>query len=115
MGGRLNIHRFVELTSTNPAKLYGLFPRKGTIAPGSDADLLIWDRDRGFTLTNDLLHHNVDYTPYEGMHLQAWPAQVISRGELIVENSVCTAEPGRGEFLPSQRFEVLKNREGELV
>ncbi len=115
MGGRINIHRFVELTSTNPAKLYGLFPRKGTIAPGSDADLLIWDRDREFTLNNEMLHHNVDYTPYEGMHLRAWPAQVISRGEVIVEDSECKAAPGRGEFLPSQRFEVLKNREGELV
>jgi len=115
LGGRINIHRFVELTATNPAKLYGLFPRKGTIAPGSDADLVIWDSDRDFVLTNSLLHHNVDYTPYEGMPLRAWPATVISRGEVIVEDAQCTAAPGRGEFLPSARIEVLKNREGELV
>lgn len=115
MEGRLDIHRFVELTSTNPAKLYGLFPRKGTIAPGSDADLVIWDQERDFTLTNDMLHHNVDYTPYEGMQLKAWPAMVISRGEVIVEDADCIAAPGRGEFLPSARFEVLKNREGEII
>ncbi|MEE4279962.1 MAG: dihydropyrimidinase [Halieaceae bacterium] len=115
MGGRINIHRFVELTATNPAKLYGLFPRKGTIAPGSDADLVIWDQEREFTLSNDMLHHNVDYTPYEGMRLRAWPHQVISRGELIVDGAQCLADAGRGEFLPSARFEVLKNREGELV
>ena len=63
----------MELTSTNPAKLYGLFPRKGTIAPGADADLVIWNTERSFTLGNDMLHHNVDYTPYEGMQLNAWP------------------------------------------
>jgi dihydropyrimidinase len=115
MGGRINVHKFVELTSTNPAKLYGLFPRKGTIAPGSDADLVIWGQDREFTLNNEMLHHNVDYTPYEGMQLRAWPEQVISRGELIVDKGECHAGAGRGEFLPSARFEVLKNREGELV
>lgn len=115
MEERIDIHRFVELTATNPAKLYGLFPRKGTIAPGSDADLVVWDQDKHFTLTNDMLHHNVDYTPYEGMDLRAWPATVISRGEVIVENSECVAAPGRGEFLPSARFKVRKNRQGEIV
>ena len=115
MGERIDIHRFVELTSTNPAKLYGLFPRKGTIAPGSDADLVIWDREHQFTLTNDRLHHNVDYTPYEGMTLSAWPAVVVSRGEVIVEGGECMATPGRGEFLPSARIKVLKNRQGEII
>ena len=67
LGGRITLNRFVELTSTNPAKAYGLHPRKGTIAIGSDADLVIWD-EREFVLRNADLHHQVDYTPYEGMH-----------------------------------------------
>ena len=73
LGGRITPQKFVELTATNPAKAYGLHPRKGTIAIGSDADLVIWD-ERDFVLTNAQLHHEVDYTPYEGMRLSAWPA-----------------------------------------
>ena len=62
-----------------------------------------------------MLHHNVDYTPYEGMKLRAWPATVISRGDVIVEDGECNAPAGRGEFLPSARFKVLKNRQGEII
>lgn len=103
MTGRIDVQRFVALTATNAAKLYGLFPRKGCIAVGSDADLVIWDQDRRFTLRNDMLHHNVDYTPYEGMALDAWPAFTISRGEVVWqgrpgEGQVLDA-PGRGQFL----------------
>jgi dihydropyrimidinase len=68
---RIDIKTFVALTATNPAKLYGLYPRKGTIAIGSDADVVIWKTDQSITLTNEHLHHNVDYTPYAGMTLQA--------------------------------------------
>jgi dihydropyrimidinase len=112
---RIDIHKFVALTSTNPAKLYGLYPRKGTIAPGADADLVIWDTEREFTLTNGMLHHNVDYTPYEGMSLSAWPHTVISRGEVIVQDGNCEAVAGRGEFLPSARFRIVESRRGEVV
>lgn len=115
MTGRIDIHRFVELTATNPAKLYGLFPRKGTIAPGADADLVIWNTERRFTLGNDMLHHNVDYTPYEGMSLNAWPELVISRGEVIIEDGQYHGTPGRGEFLPSSRFPIPDSRTGETV
>lgn len=115
MTGRIDIHRFVELTATNPAKLYGLFPRKGTIAPGADADLVIWNTERRFTLGNDMLHHNVDYTPYEGMSLNAWPELVISRGEVIIKDGRCHGTPGRGEFLPSSRFPIPESRTGETV
>ncbi len=101
MKGRIDVHTFVSVTSTGPAQMYGLFPRKGTIAPGSDADLVIWDTETEFTLTNERLHHNVDYTPYEGMELQAWPATVLSRGRVVAENGECMAQPGDGEFLPS--------------
>ena len=98
--GRIDAHTFVSVTSTGPAQMYGLFPRKGTIAPGSDADLVIWDTETEFILTNDRLHHNVDYTPYEGIKLQAWPATVLSRGRVVAENGECLATLGDGEFLP---------------
>jgi dihydropyrimidinase len=97
--GRIDVTTFVALTATNAAKLYGLYPRKGTIAVGSDADLVIWDKDREVAITNDLLHHNCDYTPYEGMQVRGWPAVVMSRGEVVVEEGKLQVEPGRGEFL----------------
>jgi dihydropyrimidinase len=97
--GRIDVTTFVALTATNAAKLYGLYPRKGTIAVGSDADLVIWDKDREVVITNDLLHHNCDYTPYEGMQVRGWPAVVMSRGEVVVEEGKLQVEPGRGEFL----------------
>lgn len=100
---RIDINTFVALTATNPAKLYGLYPRKGTIAIGSDADVVIWKTDQSITLTNDHLHHNVDYTPYAGMPLQAWPEVVLSRGEVVYQQGQLTAAPGRGQFLPCDR------------
>lgn len=98
LGGRITLNRFVELTATNPAKAYGLHPRKGTIAVGSDADLVIWD-ERQFTLTNKLLHHNVDYTPYEGMTLKAWPAITVTQGEVVWDEKGFHPRQGRGQFL----------------
>jgi len=89
----------VALSATNAAKIYGLYPKKGTIAVGSDADLVIWDKDREVIITNELLHHNCDYTPYEGMAVRGWPAVVLSRGEVVVEEGKLLAEPGRGEFI----------------
>jgi dihydropyrimidinase len=97
--GRIDVTTFVALTATNAARLYGLHPRKGTIAVGTDADLVIWDKDREVVITNDLLHHNCDYTPYEGMQVRGWPAVVMSRGEVVVEEGKLQVEPGRGEFL----------------
>lgn len=96
--GRITPQKFVELTATNPAKTYGLHPRKGTIAIGSDADLVIWD-EREFTLRNEHLHHAVDYTPYEGMRLSAWPGLTLARGEVVWNGQDLTAETGRGQFL----------------
>jgi dihydropyrimidinase len=98
LGGRITLNRFVELTSTNPAKAYGLHPRKGTIAIGSDADLVIWD-ERDFVLRNAELHHNVDYTPYEGKTLRAWPGLTIACGEVVWDGQF-HARAGRGRFLP---------------
>ena len=97
--GRIDLQRFVALTATHPAKLYGLYPKKGTIAPGSDADLTIWDPQWEVTVTNALLHHNVDYTPYEGMRLKGWPKLTLSRGEVVCEEGRPAAARGRGKFL----------------
>ena len=97
LSGRMTLNRFVELTSTNPAKAYGLHPRKGTIAIGSDADLVIWE-EREFVLSNSHLHHNVDYTPYEGQRMRAWPAITIASGEVVWDGEF-HPRPGRGRFL----------------
>jgi dihydropyrimidinase len=101
LGGRITLSKFVELTATNPAKAYGLHPRKGTLAIGSDADLVIWD-EGDFTLTNQRLHHNVDYTPYEGMKLRAWPGLTLAGGEVVWDGAQFHPRSGRGRFLPCQ-------------
>ena len=101
--GRIDLPTFVALAATNAAKLYGLYPRKGTIAVGSDADLAIWNKDREVVITNEILHHNCDYTPYEGMRVRGWPEVVISRGEVVVEEGKLLAQPGRGQFLRCDR------------
>jgi dihydropyrimidinase len=101
--GRIDLNRFVDLTATTPAKIYGLYPRKGTIAVGADADIAIWDPDKRVTIANSLLHHAVDYTPYEGMAVKGWPVRVLSRGETVFFDGHLFAEPGRGCFLACGR------------
>ena len=96
----LRIHQFVALTATNAARIYGLLPRKGTIAVGSDADIAIWDPEKEVTVTWDLLHDNVGYTPYEGRKITGWPVTVLSRGRVAVENGELKVERGSGKFLP---------------
>ena len=108
--GRLDINSFVALTSTNVAKIYGLYPRKGTIAVGADADLVVWDDQRKFKIDNALLHHNVDYTPYEGIEMSAWPEITISRGEVVWSRPEVKAAPGRGRFLRCERPALAKPR-----
>jgi dihydropyrimidinase len=107
--GRITLQKFVELTATNPARAYGLHPRKGTIAVGSDADLVIWD-ERDVTIDNRKLHHAVDYTPYEGMSLKAWPGMTLSRGEVVWDGQRFTGEAGRGRFLPCGAPSLLPRR-----
>jgi len=96
------------LTATNHAKLYGLYPRKGTIAVGSDADLAIWDPEREIEITAGMLHDNVGYTPYEGRRLRGWPVTVLSRGRIIVEDGKLGAPRGSGVFLPCALSEAAK-------
>jgi dihydropyrimidinase len=98
--GRLSLHQFVELTSYRPARLYGLYPRKGTIAIGSDADIVLWNPEQQVRISNAQLHHAVDYTPYEGLHVTGWPMHCYSRGELLVKNGkYLDSKAGRGMFL----------------
>ena len=103
MKGRIDLPRFAALTATNHAKLYGLYPRKGTIAIGSDADLTLWDPRETRTIRNDALHHGADYTPYEGMQVQGWPVTVILRGEIAVDHGQLRLRPGAGRYLARQR------------
>jgi dihydropyrimidinase len=101
--GRLSPQRFVELTATAPARAYGLYPRKGTIAIGADADLVVWDRfepGQERVIRNQDLHHAVDYTPYEGLLVRAWPALTLSRGEVVWDGTAPQGAVGRGQFLP---------------
>jgi dihydropyrimidinase len=97
--GRISLNRFVELTSTSPAKIFGLFPRKGTIAPGSDADIIIFDPNRTQRLSVKTLHMKVDYNPYEGREVTGVTDTVISRGKVIVDGDTFTGRAGAGSFL----------------
>src|SRR5579862_3014675 len=106
--GRIDINRFVALTATNAAKIYGLYPRKGTIAVGSDADIAIWDPTRQTIVSAANIHDNVGYTPYEGMQLTGWPVTVLSRGRIVVDEGKLIAERGSGVFLPCALSDAAK-------
>jgi dihydropyrimidinase len=97
--GHISLNRFVELTSTSPAKIFGLFPRKGTIAPGSDADIVVFDPNRTITLSYRTLHMNVDYNPYEGRQVTGATDTVLSRGRVIIEDGTFVGRRGAGSFL----------------
>ena len=112
--GRLDLNAFVALTATNHAKLYGLYPRKGTIAVGSDADIAIWDPERETAITAGILHDNVGYTPYEGRRLRGWPVTVISRGRVVIENGKLAATRGGGSFLPCALSDAAKPRGAQV-
>ncbi|MGH6719383.1 MAG: amidohydrolase family protein, partial [Alphaproteobacteria bacterium] len=101
--GRITLEQFVALGATNPARIYGLYPRKGTIAVGADADLVIWDTEREVTITNAMLHHATDYTAYKGMKVKGWPIVTLSRGEVVWRDGEVLGRPGRGRFLPCDR------------
>jgi dihydropyrimidinase len=110
--GRIGYNRFVELVSTNVAKFFGLYPRKGTIAPGSDADIVVWDPEKRLTLSAKTHHSNVDYNLFEGTEVVGAPEVVLVRGQVIVENDELVAQPGAGQFVKRARFgeELTKAR-----
>ena len=97
--GRLSLNQFVAITSTAAARRFGLYPQKGAILPGADADLVLFDPQREVTITAEALHQNCDYTPYEGFHVKGWPRTVLSRGEVIVRDGEFIGVKGRGRFL----------------
>ncbi|MBA4406925.1 dihydropyrimidinase [bacterium] len=97
--GRITLNRWVEITSTAPAKMFGMFPRKGTIAPGSDADIVIWDPEKEYTISAKTHHMAVDYSMYEGKKVKGNTDIVISRGEVIMKNEKFSGKPGRGNFV----------------
>jgi dihydropyrimidinase len=97
--GRISANRFVEITSASPAKIFGLFPRKGTIAPGSDADVVIFDPEKKVTLSAKTLHMKVDYNPYEGRQVTGAAETVLSRGRVVVQGGKFVGRPGAGSFL----------------
>lgn len=97
--GRISLERFVALTSTNPAKLYGLYPRKGSIMVGGDADLVLWDAGRETVITQQKLHHGADYTPFEGLAVKGWPVMTLLRGQVVAEDGDVRGAMGRGEYI----------------
>jgi dihydropyrimidinase len=104
VGRRISVNRFVELTSTAAAKLFGLFPRKGTIAVGSDADIVIFDPNQEQTISAATHHMNVDYSCYEGMKVTGVTKTVLSRGKVVIENGQFQGRAGDGQFLRRSTF-----------
>jgi dihydropyrimidinase len=101
--GRISLSRFVELTATNAAKLFGMYPQKGTIAVGSDADLVIWDPQARQTIDGATMFSKAAYSPYDGWDVTGWPICTISRGEVVFENGLVSARPGRGRWVRRNR------------
>jgi dihydropyrimidinase len=97
--GRISLNRFVELTSTSPAKIFGLFPKKGTIAPGSDADIVIFDPQKAWRISKKTTHMNVDYNPYEGREVTGATETVIARGRVIIDKGKFVGKAGAGSFV----------------
>jgi len=98
MKGRIDLSRFVALTSTNHAKTYGLYPQKGTISIGSDADIAIWDPSVKRTIRHAELHDGADYSPYEGIEVTGWPTTVILRGSVMVSDGELVGKKGDGQY-----------------
>lgn len=120
---RISLPRFVELTSTNPAKLYGLGDRKGSLLPGFDADLVIWHPEevgqngeaRRFRITNEMLHHRIDYTPFEGIEVRNWPRWVFLRGKLSwdMDGEGVVGTSSDGQFLRREKSSILTGQMGQ--
>jgi dihydropyrimidinase len=104
--GRISLNRFVALTATNHARTYGLYPRKGTIAIGSDADIAIWNPSKQVTISHSLLHDGCDYTPYEGLQVTGWPITTIVRGKIVVNDGALVGQKSHGQYLERERSQL---------
>ena len=102
--GRMSLQRFADVCAANPARLFGLYPQKGAIAVGSDADLVIYDPHRQVTLSAESLHQRVDYCPYEGHVVRGYPRTVLLRGKVIVADGQFVGAAGQGKFVPGRPF-----------
>jgi dihydropyrimidinase len=105
--GKITPHQFVAYNSTNPAKIFGLYPRKGALQVGSDADIVIWDPEKKVTYGVAVAHHRTDYNLYEGWELTGMPEKVFLRGKLIVDRDRWLGKAGDGQFLKREEGEVL--------
>ncbi len=107
VGGRFSINKFVDLVSTAPARMFGLYPQKGTVAVGSDADLVLFNPETPFIISQLTQHQNVDYNPYEGYSGRGVPETVFSRGKLVIDKGKHTGKVGHGRFQPRRQFSGL--------
>jgi dihydropyrimidinase len=110
--GRITINEFVALTATNHAKMYGLYPHKGAIGVGFDADIVLWDPNRRETIRQAIMHHGADYTPYEGMAVTGWPVVTMLRGKIVAEDGKIIGEKGGGRFLKRDLSPYARPRVG---
>ena len=101
--GRITLNDFVALSATNHAKTYGLYPRKGTIAVGSDADIALWDANRKVTISQSLMHGGTDYTPYEGIDVTGWPVSTMVRGQFVVRDGKLVGQEGGGRYVTREK------------
>jgi dihydropyrimidinase len=106
--GRISLNDFVALSATNHAKTYGLYPKKGTIAVGCDADIAIWDPDRKMTISQKILHHGSDYTPYEGIEVTGWPVSTMVRGRFVVRDGALVGAKGAGAYVAREKSPLAK-------
>jgi dihydropyrimidinase len=105
--GRISLEQFVAVTSTNPAKLFGLYPQKGAIAIGSDADLVVWDDDKTRIVDGASMYSRSDYSPYDGFEVTGWPHWTFSRGEQVLVQGEVTARKGRGKLVKRGRHQAI--------
>jgi dihydropyrimidinase len=108
--GKTSLERFVDLFSTNPAKILGMYPQKGVITPGSDADLVVWDPNIKKTIQLDDLHHDSDYSIWEGWEVQGWPVMTILRGKIVVDKGQLQGDPSDGQFVKRKMLPDVLSR-----
>ena len=105
--GRISLNKLVQVFSFNPARLFGLYPQKGTIAADSDADIVVFDPNKDVTIHRSDMHSRQDWELFEGMKVKGWPTMTLSRGEVVVENGKVLGQAGRGKLLKRKRFTVM--------
>jgi dihydropyrimidinase len=108
--GRISLNEFVALTSTNHARTYGLYPNKGTIAVGADADIAIWNPAREVTIAQNLMHGGSDYTPYEGIKVTGWPVSTMVRGAFVVRDGALVGKEGAGQYVAREKSPLARPR-----